>query len=102
MLHEETGYFSFVNALIGLYSSSRKDSLVLLFEVELLERQNWEPNEEIAEVGFFAKDSLPLLINQRIIVRLQDAFNGERGVLQTFLSEDRVEHHYTYYSDKDE
>ncbi len=56
---EETGYIVRAGRLLGAYAATFKDDLVLSIEAEVIGREAWEPNSEIAEVGFFAPDALP-------------------------------------------
>ena len=80
---EETGYRIEVTELVGTYASSFKDDLVLQFEGTILDREAWEPGGEIAEVGFFSRDELPI-DRYRTRTRVMDAFDGRRGVFRVF------------------
>ena len=83
-IREETGFDAHIDHLIGVYSAPWKDSLVLLFRAHILDRGQWEPNEEITEIGFFVCDDLPQPMNSRMRVRIQDAVDGRQGVVRTF------------------
>lgn len=58
-VREETGYIVHAKRLMGAYSSIYKDDLVLSIEAEIIDREEWQPNQEISEIGFFPKDELP-------------------------------------------
>ncbi|MGC9396501.1 MAG: NUDIX hydrolase [Anaerolineae bacterium] len=58
-VREETGYLVRAGRLLGAYAATFKDDLVLSIEAKIIGRETWEPNTEIAEVGFFAQDVLP-------------------------------------------
>lgn len=83
-VYEETGYLIVVGSLIGAYSMPFKDNLVLTFEAQTLERMPWQPNDEIVEVGFFARDALPQPIRQRARTRILDAFDQRIGTVRVF------------------
>lgn len=84
---EETGYRVRAGDLIGVYSSPFKDDVVMFFEADILNREPWSPNAEIAEVRFFARDALPPL-HYRQAARFDDAFEGRRGVVRVFDSDE--------------
>ena len=52
-VREETGYIVQAKRLLGAYSSTYKDDLVLSIEAEIVDRDEWQPNQEISEIGFF-------------------------------------------------
>ena len=83
-IHEETGYQARVTGLVGVYSAPFKDDLVLMMTAEIHGRDHWQPNGEIAQVGFFAQDALPEPMNSRVQRRILDAFEGRSAVLQVF------------------
>lgn len=84
---EETGYSATIGHLIGLYSAPWKDSLVLVFRAEMLSRGNWEPDQEISEVGFFWEYELPSQMNPRMSARIKDAYAGRTCVMREFNTE---------------
>lgn len=83
-VREETGYHIEVGDLIGVYSTPAKDDVVLSFVARIVGRSPWQPNNEIAEIGFFERDELPQPMRQRTHERIADAFAGERGVVRVF------------------
>lgn len=85
-VREETGYIARAKRLLGAYSSTYKDDLVLSIEAEDIDRDPWQPNSEISEIGFFAKDELPQPMQSGTIARIIDAFNKDAGVMRAFDS----------------
>jgi ADP-ribose pyrophosphatase YjhB (NUDIX family) len=83
-VREETGYIEQARRLLGAYSSTYKDDLVLSIEAEIVDRGQWQPNHEISEIGFFAKDELPQPMHLATIERILDAFNKYVGVMRVF------------------
>ena len=81
---EETGYRVEPKQLIGVYAKLYNDDLVLCFEAEALSRELWEPNHEISEMRYFARDELPKEMTHVVRTRVEDAFNGEKGVVRVF------------------
>lgn len=79
---EEAGYIVWAGRLLGVYAATFKDDLVLSIEAEIVERTAWEPNAEIAEVGFFAQDVLPQPMHPFTAVRIRDAFEGRTCVIR--------------------
>jgi ADP-ribose pyrophosphatase YjhB (NUDIX family) len=68
--------------LIGIYCSPSKDDIVLLMEADLVEQGEWQPNEEITDIGFFAWKDLPSPMDTLALQRIQDAFEGRAGILR--------------------
>ncbi len=85
-VREETGYIVQAKRLVGAYSSTYKDDLVLSIEAEVVDREEWQPNQEISEIGFFAKDKLPQPMRSGTTTRILDAFNKEVGVMRILSS----------------
>ena len=78
---EETGLEVAVTHLVGVYSRPRwEDYHVLVFAAEAVGGSERAQREEVLSMGFFSRDHLPdaLLLGQR--QRIDDAFNGCRGV----------------------
>ena len=61
---------------------------MLSFAAEIVEREPWSPNEEIADLGFFDLQSLPDGISLVARSRIIDASEGRRGVFRVFESKD--------------
>jgi 8-oxo-dGTP diphosphatase len=68
--------------LIGVYSEPSKDDVILLVEAELIAGGEWEPNDEISEIGFFGWNELPRPMDAKNLMRIQDAFEGRAGILR--------------------
>jgi 8-oxo-dGTP pyrophosphatase MutT (NUDIX family) len=83
-VYEETGYEVQVEHLIGIYSAPFKDDIVLCFRAKIMNRKNWQPNDEISELSFFERDGLPQPMNPRALRRIQDAFEGKVGITHVF------------------
>ena len=79
---EETGYIVRAGRLLGAYAATFKDDLVLSIEAEIIEREAWEPNAEIAEVSFFVQDTLPQPMHPFTAMRIWDAFEKRIGVIR--------------------
>lgn len=81
-VREETGYIVQVERLLGAYAATFKDDLVLSIEAKIIGREAWEPNTEIAKVGFFTQDTLPQPMHPFTATRIRDAFEGQTGVIR--------------------
>lgn len=89
-LHEETGYHGVVTGFRGTYVAMYKKptDIVLFFQVKLIGRDLWTPNDEISRCEFFAENELPqpMAFNSR--VRMLDAFRANESTLRVFSSPD--------------
>ena len=81
---EETGYIIEPGHLIGVYAKPYRDDLVLSFNATILSREPWQPNHEIAEVGFFAPEALPEGMGVIARTRILDAVANQKGVFRVF------------------
>ena len=81
---EESGFVIEVDDLIGVYSKTYVDDLVLCFEGRVLSQSTWSANEEIAEVRWFHRWELPDAMSVVVRSRIGDAFDGARGVFREF------------------
>ena len=86
-VREETGFMIETKRLIGVYAAPFKDDLVLFFEAEIRSDEGWQPDGEISERGFFARDDLPRPFGPRTLARIEDAFAGRTAVVRVFDSE---------------
>jgi len=68
--------------LIGIYSKPSRDDLLLFIEAELVEQGEWQPNDEISEIGFFGWNDLPSPMDALNLTRIQDAFEGRSGIVR--------------------
>jgi ADP-ribose pyrophosphatase YjhB (NUDIX family) len=84
-VREEIGAEVEVLGLVGVYANAYKDDLVLNFHARLIgSLANWQPHDEIADLGFFPLDQLPQPITANGTWRLRDAAAGLRGVYRSF------------------
>jgi 8-oxo-dGTP pyrophosphatase MutT (NUDIX family) len=81
---EETGYRVEVGPLIGVYFKVYENDVVFSFEAQVTDRVAWTSNEEIAEVQFFSKAELPHKMTAVVRKRIEDGFEGVRGVFREF------------------
>ena len=85
---EESGYDIEVGDLIGVYSKTYVDDLVLSFEGRVLSQSPWKADAEISEVRWFHHWELPEAMSLVVRTRIDDAFNGARGVFREFHEPD--------------
>jgi 8-oxo-dGTP diphosphatase len=83
-IHEESGYHAQIERLVGVYAAPFKDDIVLMMTATITGSDGWVPNDEIAQIGFFARDALPEPMNLRVRHRIEDAFAGRSGILHVF------------------
>ena len=81
---EESGYEIEVGDLVGVYSKTYADDLVLSFNGRVISRSPWTANEEISEVRWFSRSQLPEAMSLVVKTRIEDAFEGARGVFRVF------------------
>ena len=87
-IHEESGYHAQVERLVGVYAAPFKDDIVLMMTARIIGSDGWAANDEIAQIGFFARDALPEPMNPRVRHRILDAFAGHGGILHVFEAND--------------
>ncbi|MGH6962705.1 MAG: NUDIX hydrolase [Dongiaceae bacterium] len=87
---EETGQRIAIERFIGTYAMPYKNDLTLLFAGRTIARDDWRPNGEIAELGYFVSASLPQPMNARHRLRIADAIGGHSGVVRVFDAPDRL------------
>ncbi len=83
-VEEETGYYIQAKQLLGIYSATFKDDLVLSIEAEIVGGEMWQPNEEISHLGFFGKEELPQPMHPITALRIEDAFDRKLGIVRIF------------------
>jgi 8-oxo-dGTP diphosphatase len=79
---EESGLDVVEDGLVGVYSKPLKDDLVLFLRARVLGRNQWQPNDEISEIGYFARDDLPEPMGIGARTRIIDALDGIRGIVR--------------------
>ncbi len=87
---EETGQRIVIERYVGVYAMPYKDDVALLFAGRTLEQGAWQPNGEIAELGYFRSSALPRPMNLRHRLRIADAVRGRNGVVRVFATPDRL------------
>lgn len=83
-VREETGYLIEPEELVGAYAKPYEDDLVLSFTARITGSVPWEPDEEIAETGFFHRHNLPQPMTLAARTRIIDAYERKRGVYRVF------------------
>jgi 8-oxo-dGTP diphosphatase len=81
---EECGLDVVVDELVGVYSKPHKDDLVLFFRARVLGQNPWQPNDEIAQIGYFCRDELPEPMGLVARTRIIDALDGIKGIVRVF------------------
>ncbi|WP_299014841.1 NUDIX domain-containing protein [uncultured Caulobacter sp.] len=85
---EETGCVAEVTAFIGTYVSVFRSDVVLHFEARVVEHGQREPDDEIADLGFFIADDLPGHMRVHTRARVGDGLARRRNILRTLTSVD--------------
>ncbi len=70
------------DGLVGVYSKPLQDDLVLFFRARVLGRNQWQPNDEISEIGYFGRDDLPEPMGLGARTRIVDALDGITGIVR--------------------
>ena len=69
------------DGLVGVYSKPLQDDLVLFFRARVLGRNQWQPNDEISEIGYFGRQfPEPMGLGAR--TRIVDALDGITGIVR--------------------
>jgi 8-oxo-dGTP diphosphatase len=79
---EESGLEVVEDGLVGVYAKPLKDDLVLFLRARVLRRNQWQPSDEISEMGYFGRDELPEPMGLGARTRIVDAFDGIAGILR--------------------
>lgn len=79
---EEAAVIVDVEEMVGIYSATYRDDLVILFRATLREGRPWAPTDEIAEIGFFPLDALPEPMPPNVRLRIADLAAGARSVVR--------------------
>jgi ADP-ribose pyrophosphatase YjhB (NUDIX family) len=79
---EETGLTIEPGELLGVYAKPQEDDLVLSFRASVIGRGTWQPNDEIAELGYFGREELPEPMSVAARTRMLDAFEGGRSTFR--------------------
>ena len=79
---EESGLEIEPGELLGVYAKPRENDLVLSFRANVVGCTSWQPNDEIAELGYFGPGELPEPMSVAARTRIHDAFEGKSGVFR--------------------
>src|SRR3984957_15102883 len=79
---EESGLDVVVEELVGVYSKPYVDDIVLFFRARVVAHHPWQPNEEIAQMGYFGRDDLPEPMGLGARTRIIDALDGVTGIVR--------------------
>jgi 8-oxo-dGTP diphosphatase len=79
---EETGLDVVADELVGVYSKPYKDDIVLFFRARVVGHNPWEPNDEIAQIGYFCRGELPEPMGLGARIRVIDALDGTKGIVR--------------------
>jgi 8-oxo-dGTP diphosphatase len=84
---EESGLDVVVGDLVGVYSKPYKDDIVLFFHARVIGQNPWQPNNEIAQIGYFGRDELPEPMGFVARTRIIDALDGAKGVVRVIAQQ---------------
>jgi ADP-ribose pyrophosphatase YjhB (NUDIX family) len=79
---EESGLEVVPEELVGVYSKPHKNDIVLFFRVRVVAQNPWQPNDEIAQMGYFGRDDLPEPMGLVARTRIIDALDGITGIVR--------------------
>jgi 8-oxo-dGTP diphosphatase len=79
---EESGLVVVADGLVGVYSKPHNNDLVLFMRARVLSHHPWEPNSEISQLGYFARDELPEPMGIGVRTRIIDALDGITGIVR--------------------
>jgi 8-oxo-dGTP diphosphatase len=79
---EESGLDVVPEELVGVYSKPYQDDIVLFFRARVVGHNPWQPNDEIAQMGYFGRDDLPQPMGFVARTRIIDAFEGVKGIVR--------------------
>jgi 8-oxo-dGTP diphosphatase len=84
---EESGLEVVAESLVGVYCKPHKDDIVLFFRARVLAHSPWQPNEEIAQLGYFDRANLPEPMGLGPRTRIIDALDGITGIVRVIPKE---------------
>jgi 8-oxo-dGTP diphosphatase len=79
---EESGLDVVPEELVGVYSKPYKNDIVLFFRARVVAQNPWQPNDEIAQMGYFGRDNLPDPMGLVARTRIIDALDGITGIVR--------------------
>jgi ADP-ribose pyrophosphatase YjhB (NUDIX family) len=87
---EETGLEVEAGELVGIYHKLYCDDLVFSLEARVVGGSLQASNNEIAELGYFGLNDIPVPMAFNTRLRCVDALKGARGAIRVFPSETTV------------
>ncbi len=79
---EESGLDVVIEELVGVYSKPYNDDIVLFFRARVIANHDWQPSDEIFEIGYFGRDNLPEPMSFIARTRIIDALDGLTGIVR--------------------
>jgi 8-oxo-dGTP diphosphatase len=79
---EESGLEVVEDGLVGVCSKPLKGDLVLFLRARVFSRNQWQPSDEISDIGYFGRDELPEPTGLGPRTRIIDAFDGITGIVR--------------------
>jgi 8-oxo-dGTP diphosphatase len=79
---EESGLDVVPEELVGVYSKPYKNDIVLFFRARVVSQNPWQPNDKIAQMGYFGRDELPEPMGLVARTRIIDALDGITGIVR--------------------
>jgi hypothetical protein len=79
---EESGLDVVPEELVGVYSKTYKNDVVLFFRARVVAQNPWQPNDEIAQLGYFGRDELLEPMGLVARTRIIDALDGIAGIVR--------------------
>jgi 8-oxo-dGTP diphosphatase len=79
---EESGLEVVPEELVGVYSKPYKNDIVLFFRARVVAQNPWQPNDEVAQIGYFGRDELPEPMGLVARTRIIDALDGITGIVR--------------------
>lgn len=76
--------------LIGTYAKPYANDLVLSYRAGLVEEYAWQANDEICGRQWLGRSEIPTDMSFIVATRIQDAFDGVRGVSREFTDASRL------------
>lgn len=83
-VREESNIEIQVGKLIGIYAKPYAEDVVIAFAGKLIKQEKFTPTREIAEIGFFPVDKLPMPMSLVGLSCIHDYVAGNYGVYRTF------------------
>jgi ADP-ribose pyrophosphatase YjhB (NUDIX family) len=79
---EESGLDVVPEELVGVYSKPYMNDIVLFFRARVVAQNPWQPNDEVAQMGYFGRDDLPEPMGLVARTRIIDALDGVTRIVR--------------------